>query len=98
MNQLTLVTSEGKHELIVESKETLVNIARQHRIKWGYLCERGLCAQCRTKVVEGRECLNDITREEKLRLKKSEREEGYRLGCQIRLVQPGRVHLLHRPY
>jgi 2Fe-2S ferredoxin len=49
-------------------------------------------------VQEGADCLNEVTKEEKLRLRKAERAEGYRLGCQIQIVRQGRVTLAHRPY
>ncbi len=98
MNHLTLITRRGTHQLLIVSDKTIVEIAKEHRIPWGHACERGICAQCRTKVVKGAELLNDITPEEKLRLRKAERSEGYRLGCQIKVKQQGEVELVHSPY
>ncbi|MGZ0053201.1 2Fe-2S iron-sulfur cluster-binding protein [Brevibacillus gelatini] len=98
MTQLTLITRSGTHEVPVELNETVVAIAKKHKVTWGHACQRGLCAQCRTHVLEGASFLNEITSEEKLRLRKAERAEGFRLGCQIRIVEQGNVKLAHRPY
>lgn len=98
MSQVTLVTRAGSHELPVELNQTVVQIAKKHKIIWGHACQRGVCAQCRTHVLEGAEFLNEVTPEEKLRLRKAERAEGYRLGCQIQIVRTGDVKLAHRPY
>lgn len=98
MAQLTLLSRSGSHELPVETNQTVVAIAKKHKVVWGYACQRGVCAQCRTQVIEGAQWLNDMTKEEKLRLRKAERTEGYRLGCQIQIVNDGDVTLAHRPY
>ncbi|MFY0543046.1 2Fe-2S iron-sulfur cluster-binding protein [Brevibacillus sp. H7] len=98
MEQLTLISRFGTHHLPLETDTTIVNLAKKHQVRWGYACERGNCAQCRTKVLEGAECLNETTEAEKRRLRKTERAEGYRLGCQIKIVKQGRVELAHRPY
>ncbi|WNC17244.1 2Fe-2S iron-sulfur cluster-binding protein [Brevibacillus brevis] len=98
MSQLTLVTRDGRHVLPVELNQTVVALAKKNKVVWGHACQRGVCAQCRTLVVEGAEYLNEVTNEEKLRLRKAERAEGYRLGCQIQIVREGDVQLAHRPY
>ncbi|MGG3883630.1 2Fe-2S iron-sulfur cluster-binding protein [Brevibacillus panacihumi] len=98
MGQLTMQTRAGSHTVPAETGKTIVELAKQHKIVWGHACQRGVCAQCRTFVVEGAEVLNEVTKEEKLRLRKAERAEGYRLGCQIQLVKDGDVTVAHRPY
>ncbi|MBO8163020.1 MAG: (2Fe-2S)-binding protein [Brevibacillus sp.] len=98
MTILTLVTRNGTHQVPAVTDQTIVNLAKQHKIAWGHACERGICAQCRTKVEAGAECLNEVTKEEKLRLRKAERAVGFRLGCQIKLKRPGEVKLVHVPY
>ncbi|WP_019122467.1 2Fe-2S iron-sulfur cluster-binding protein [Brevibacillus massiliensis] len=98
MSELTLTARGEAYVVPAELDETIVKLAKKHAIPWGHACERGICAQCRTKVIDGADCLNEITPEEKLRLRKAERQDGYRLGCQIRLKKTGRVHLLHSPY
>ncbi|UFJ42797.1 (2Fe-2S)-binding protein [Brevibacillus humidisoli] len=98
METLTLVTRSGTQQLPPVIDQTIVKLAKQYKISWGYACERGICAQCRTKVVEGAEFLNDVTQEEKLRLKKTERSAGFRLGCQIQIKRPGKITLAHVPY
>jgi 2Fe-2S ferredoxin len=98
LEQLVLISRFGTHFLPVETDTTVVNLAKKHKVRWGYACERGNCAQCRTKVLEGAEFLNEVTEAEKLRLRKAERLEGFRLGCQIKMVKPGNVQLAHQPY
>ncbi|MGM0711723.1 2Fe-2S iron-sulfur cluster-binding protein [Brevibacillus parabrevis] len=98
MSQVTLITRSGTYEVPVELNETIVAIAKKHKVPWGHACQRGVCAQCRTQVAEGAEYLSEITSEEKLRLRKAERAEGFRLGCQIKIVGQGTVKLVHRPY
>jgi ferredoxin, 2Fe-2S len=98
MAQLTLQNRTGSHTLPIETDKTIVELAKQHKVIWGHACQRGVCAQCRTLVVEGAEALNEVTKEEKLRLRKAERAEGYRLGCQVQIVKEADVILAHRPY
>ncbi|AUM64788.1 (2Fe-2S)-binding protein [Brevibacillus sp. 7WMA2] len=99
MKELTLVTKLGEsHEVIIEKNMTIVKLAKKNKIQWGHACERGICAQCRTKILEGAEFLNEVTKEEKLRLKKAERQDHYRLGCQIQVQEEGPVRLWHVPY
>lgn len=98
MNQLKLSTRKGVYQLEIELDKTIVSIAKELQITWGYACERGNCAQCRTKVLKGADLLNEVTPEEKRRLRKAERAEGYRLGCQIQIKQPGEIELAHSPY
>ncbi|WP_400163799.1 2Fe-2S iron-sulfur cluster-binding protein [Brevibacillus sp. TJ4] len=98
MANLTMQTRAGTYEVPVETDKTIVTLAKQHKIVWGHACQRGICAQCRTLVVDGAENLNALTDEEKLRLRKAERAEGYRLGCQIQIVREGNVTVAHRPY
>lgn len=98
MNQLTLHTRQGTHHVPVELDVPIVQLAKKHKIAWGYSCERGICAQCRTKVNNGTPCLNGITEAEKLRLRKAERQEGFRLACQIKIKEAGEIELTHQPY
>lgn len=98
MSELTLISRFGTFHVPIETDTTIVNIAKKQQVTWGYACERGICAQCRTEVLAGGEYLNEITEAEKLRLRKAERQEGYRLGCQITIKTPGSIQLAHRPY
>ncbi|MET3289526.1 (2Fe-2S)-binding protein [Brevibacillus fluminis] len=98
MGQLILHTRQGLYETEATIGEPIVKLAKKQKIPWGHSCERGICAQCRTKVLAGAEFLNDITDAEKLRLRKAERQEGFRLGCQIQIKSPGKVELVHKPY
>lgn len=98
MDQLILHTRQGLYQIAVECDEPIVKLAKKQKIPWGYSCERGICAQCRTKVLAGAEHLNEATDAEKLRLRKAERQEGFRLGCQIQIKATGTIELAHRPY
>lgn len=95
---LRLEAKTGCYEVEAQTDVTIVQLAKKQKIPWGYACERGICAQCRTLVKEGAEHLNEVTKEEKLRLRKAERAEGYRLGCQIKVATPGAITLQHKPY
>jgi len=96
--KLTLQSRTGTVEVEPEVGISIVQLSKKQKIPWGYACERGICAQCRTLVVEGAELLNEVTKEEKLRLRKAERAQGYRLGCQVKVAIPGRITLQHQPY
>ncbi|MFS0916176.1 2Fe-2S iron-sulfur cluster-binding protein [Brevibacillus sp. 179-C 1.1 NHS] len=98
MSKITLLTRSGSHEVPLEMNESIVSIAKKNNVIWGHACQRGVCAQCRTHVVEGAEYLNEVTQEEKLRLRKAERAEGFRLGCQTKIVGSGTIKVAHRPY
>ncbi|WP_429840937.1 2Fe-2S iron-sulfur cluster-binding protein [Brevibacillus sp. FIR094] len=98
MSTVTLLTRAGSHEVSIELNQSIVALAKKNNVVWGHACQRGVCAQCRTHVLEGAEYLNEVTPEEKLRLRKAERTEGYRLGCQTKIVSAGTVKVAHRPY
>lgn len=98
MEKLTLRSKSGTYHPPIETDTTIVELAKKHKVPWGYACQRGICAQCRTHVLTGSHYLNDLTEAEKLRLRKAERAEGFRLGCQIRIKTPGEIELAHRPY
>ncbi|WP_134683289.1 2Fe-2S iron-sulfur cluster-binding protein [Brevibacillus migulae] len=96
--KLILQSRTGTVEVEPEVGISIVQLSKKQKIPWSYACERGICAQCRTLVVEGAEFLNEVTKEEKLRLRKAERAQGYRLGCQIKVTTPGPITLQHQPY
>lgn len=98
MEKLTLISKQGTYQSPLELDVTIVELSKKHKVPWGYACQRGICAQCRTHVVSGGTHLNEITDAEKARLRKAERAEGFRLGCQIRIKTAGEIELAHRPY
>ncbi len=98
MEKLSLHTRSGDFVIPAHTDISIVELAKKHKIPWGYSCQRGICAQCRTKVIEGAEHLNEVTEKEKVRLRKAERAEGYRLGCQITITSAGVISLKHAPY
>jgi 2Fe-2S ferredoxin len=95
-----LKLKNGKKEYLVEPQldQTIFKIVSEKKIPWGFLCEQGNCARCRTLVVEGYSHLNEPTKEEERRLMSEELEKGYRLGCQLKVVNKGEVTLQFAPY
>lgn len=77
---------------------TILDLALKHNVDWGFSCTRGTCARCRCLVTEGMEFLASPTDEELDRLEPEEIEQGFRLGCQAIVKQPGQVAVVHRPY
>lgn len=77
---------------------SILELAERNRVDWLSNCRRGTCARCRCLVEEGMELLNGPTEAEKARLEREELEAGYRLGCQARLIGPGKVVVRHAPY
>jgi 2Fe-2S ferredoxin len=81
-----------------ETGLTLLDIALKHEVDWGFSCTRGTCARCRCLISSGMELLAKPTDEELDRLEPEEIEQGYRLGCQAVVKQPGAIVAAHRPY
>jgi 2Fe-2S ferredoxin len=77
---------------------SILELAERNRVDWLSNCRRGTCARCRCLVEEGMELLSGPSEAEKARLEREELEEGYRLGCQARLIRPGKVVVRHAPY
>lgn len=84
MSQVTLITRSGTYEVPVELNETIVAIAKKHKVPWGHACQRGVCAQCRTQVVEGAEYLSEITSEESCACAKQSGPKGSDLAAKSR--------------
>ncbi|MBO2944272.1 (2Fe-2S)-binding protein [Paenibacillus sp. F411] len=78
--------------------ETVLQIAEMHQVEWSSFCKRGTCARCRCIILEGEELLSSPNEAEEARLDPEELEEGYRLGCQAKVKQPGDMTIRHTPY
>lgn len=77
---------------------TVLELAERNGVDWNSFCKRGTCARCRCQVSEGLERLSAPNEAEENRLDPEEIEEGYRLGCQVKLEQDGPVSIRHAPY
>jgi len=77
---------------------TILQLAEQHKVDWNSNCRRGTCARCRSKVLEGMEHLSEPNEAEIARLEPEEIEQGYRLGCQAKIVREGKIVVKHAPY
>lgn len=70
---------------------SLLDHALKNDVDWGFSCTRGTCARCRTKIESGMEYLSEPNEAEQLRLEPEEIEQGYRLGCQAKVVASGPI-------
>lgn len=77
---------------------TLLELAMEQGIDWGFSCTRGTCARCRCLVESGAELLGEVTEAEWQRLSDEELEEGYRLGCQAEIRAAGDIRAINKPY
>ena len=77
---------------------TLLEHALKNDVEWGFSCTRGTCARCRTRIESGMEYLSEPNEAELLRLDPEEIEQGYRLGCQAKVVARGTVKAVHETY
>jgi 2Fe-2S ferredoxin len=77
---------------------TLLEQALAAGVDWGFNCSRGTCARCRCLVESGGELLEEASDAEWDRLGPEELEQGYRLGCQAVVKEPGDVKAVNRPY
>jgi ferredoxin len=84
-------------QIPAEPGETLVQAARRHGSFVGFVCDgRGICQTCECRVLSGGENLDAVSAMERVVLGHSRIRGQYRLGCQARLVHPGRVAVVSR--
>lgn len=81
-----------------EPGSSLLDLAKKHRIDWGFSCTRGSCARCRCYVEAGHEHLSEVNEIEEMRLQTEEIEEGFRLGCQAVIVSEGPIKAVNKTY
>lgn len=77
---------------------TVLELAERHDVDFASNCRRGTCARCRCRVEEGSEFLSPPNEAETARLMPEELADGYRLGCQARVMEAGRMKIRHAPY
>lgn len=77
---------------------TLLELAQQNKLDWAFACTKGTCARCRCLIEEGAELLNEPTDAEWNRLGNDELKEGYRLGCQAKMMHLGELKASNKTY
>jgi ferredoxin, 2Fe-2S len=84
----------------VEGKlgRSLLDIALKNKIDWGNSCTRGTCARCRCFIHVGGELLSPPNEAEYDRLGEDEIAEGYRLGCQAKVIAEGDIQAVNKTY
>lgn len=78
--------------------QSILDIAKKHRIDWGFMCTRGTCARCRCLVSEGMDRLSEVNDVEWMRMEEEEFEQGYRLACQAVVEKEGTIRAENKPY
>lgn len=86
-----------KH-IVPEVGMSILELAMKNDVDWNSYCKRGTCARCRCHVDAGPENLSEPNEAEQWRLTEEEIEEGFRLGCQTKVVKPGKASVKHSPY
>ncbi|PYI54944.1 2Fe-2S iron-sulfur cluster-binding protein [Paenibacillus flagellatus] len=81
-----------------ETGWTILELALKADVDWGFSCTRGTCSRCRCLVSEGMELLNEPTDAELDGLDDEELAQGYRLGCQAKVIADGTIAVRNKPY
>jgi len=84
--------------VVPEPGKTILQHAKDHEIDWQHMCRRGTCARCRCEVLEGADLLEEPTEAELRRLDPEEFDEGFRLGCQAVVKNPGKIVARNKTY
>lgn len=84
--------------MMPEPDLTVLDLAERHDVDFASNCRRGTCARCRCHVLEGAAFMSEPNEAETLRLTPEELADGYRLGCQARIMGNGPVRIRHAPY
>ena len=77
---------------------TILELAQANKVDWLSNCKRGTCARCRSLVIEGMDCLSIPNEAEINRLEQDELAQGYRLGCQAKIIKAGPMSIKHASY
>lgn len=81
------VTFEPEGKTVADSSHTLLELAQSGNISLRGECGgAGVCGKCKVKVVKIAGSLSEPTKKEREHLKEEERAEGYRLGCQTKVL------------
>jgi 2Fe-2S ferredoxin len=98
MKLIELIGRSRKKTVEAEVGKTILELALQADVDWGFNCKRGTCSRCRCKVLEGIEYLSEPNKAELLGLDDEELEEGFRLGCQTKVNSDGAIAVQNKPY
>lgn len=89
--RLFTIDVNGQLKLAVEGGKALLNTLGDNGIFVSTVCGgRGICGQCKVKVVEGGGALQDA---EKRLLDENEQKEGVRLSCQVQVQSDLKVQV-----
>lgn len=78
---------------------TILQLALKANVDWNFNCSRGTCCRCRCEVLDGMELLSEPSKPELEALDDEELEQGYRLGCQAKVMSgDGAIAVQNRPY
>lgn len=87
MEERVTVTFEPEGKTVSESSRTLLELAQDGNVGLRGECGgTGVCGKCRVQIVRIYGALNDPTEKERDHLNEDEIAQGYRLGCQARVL------------
>lgn len=95
---MRLISRTKDREVKAVEGKTILEHALIENLEWGFSCLKGTCARCRCLVEEGVDSLQPPTDAEINRLMEDEIEEGYRLGCQAKVVKDTGLVTRWKPY
>lgn len=95
---IQLVGKRVKKQVAAEIGKSILDLALQHQVDWGFSCTRGTCARCRCFIESGSEYLEEITDAEYQRLSDEDLDAGYRLGCQAVIARAGDMIAVNKTY
>jgi len=85
-----IINETNKKEIEVRDGNDIRNSCEELGVFFG--CVDGICGTCMVDIVEGKENLSDLTKEEK----ELERDIDHRLACQCR-IKSGLVKIKYEP-
>lgn len=78
--------------------EKLSRVAQENKAHVGYVCGGlGICQTCYVTILEGGDCLSELTDVEKAFLSEKQIADGARLACQATIEREGTLRVLSRP-
>ncbi|NEX11926.1 MAG: DUF4332 domain-containing protein [Prosthecochloris sp.] len=78
--------------------EKLSRVAQENQCHVGYVCGgHGVCQTCYVTVLEGEDCLSDLSDIERAFLSEKQIAGGGRLACQTTIEKEGTIRVLSRP-
>ncbi|GAB7014890.1 ASKHA domain-containing protein [Methanogenium cariaci] len=87
MEEHVTVTFEPEGKTVADSSHTLLELAQGANISLRGECGgTGVCGKCKIKIVKRNGLLNEPTEKEREHLNETGIAEGYRLGCQTKVV------------